>query len=84
MLNKITISCSNVVIWSHFIPSKGRCSSPLPHYVEVPHTIGYPLLADPSTFHIPIQTPGLNYSNSQPLLSYLSFAPPAVDIFFYN
>nr|GEV03758.1 phospholipase D Z [Tanacetum cinerariifolium] len=65
-----------VPCWSHFVPSKGRCRSPLPHYVDVPHTVGYPLLTDPSTFQLSVETPGLNYSNSHPLLSYLSFAPP--------
>ncbi|XP_023771456.1 uncharacterized protein LOC111920115 [Lactuca sativa] len=65
-----------VPCWSHFIPSKQRCRSPLPPYVEVPHTSGYPLLTDPSTFKTSIQTPGCNYSNSKPQSSYLSFAPP--------
>ncbi|XP_076955352.1 uncharacterized protein LOC143630151 [Bidens hawaiensis] len=67
-----------VPCWSHFIPAKGRCRSPLPDYIEIPHTAGYPLLTDPSTFKISIQTPALNYSNSQPFLSYLSFAPPEI------
>ncbi|XP_071720797.1 uncharacterized protein [Rutidosis leptorrhynchoides] len=65
-----------VPCWSHFIPYKRRCRSPLPRYVEVPHTAGYPILTDPSTFKKSIQTPGCNYSTLQPSLSYLSFAPP--------
>ncbi|KAJ6373230.1 hypothetical protein OIU76_027546 [Salix suchowensis] len=65
-----------VPCWSHFIDSKERCWSPLPRSVEVPHTTGYPTLSDPFMFHIPIETPGCSYSNSQPQPSYLSFAPP--------
>ncbi|KAL7187229.1 hypothetical protein ACSBR1_037323 [Camellia fascicularis] len=65
-----------VPCWSHFIPSKERCRSPLPCFVEVPHVAGYPVLADPYMFQIPIQTPGLNYSTLQPQSNYLSFAPP--------
>ncbi|KAI3772674.1 hypothetical protein L6452_03865 [Arctium lappa] len=65
-----------VPCWSHLIPSKGRCRSPLPRYVEVPHIAGYPPLTDPSTFRTSIQAPGCNYSSLEPLLSYLSFAPP--------
>ncbi|GJY02352.1 phospholipase D Z-like protein [Tanacetum coccineum] len=66
-----------VPCWSHFIPHKKRCKSPLPRYVDVHHTAGYPMITDPSHFHKPIQTPGCNYSaNSKAPLSYLSFAPP--------
>ncbi|XP_071688301.1 uncharacterized protein [Rutidosis leptorrhynchoides] len=65
-----------VPCWSHSIPFDARCRSPLPPYVEVPHTFDYPMLTDPSTVEISIQTPALNYSNLQPMTSYLSFAPP--------
>ncbi|KAL4571737.1 hypothetical protein LXL04_018502 [Taraxacum kok-saghyz] len=66
-----------VPCWSHFIPLKKRCKSPLPRYVEVPHTSGYPPLTRPSTFKTDIETPGSNnYSNSKHQPSYLSFAPP--------
>ncbi|KAL6985159.1 phospholipase D [Sarracenia purpurea var. burkii] len=65
-----------VPCWSHFVPSKERCRSPLPYYVEIPHVIGYPELSDPFMFRMPIQTPGHNYSTSQPQSNYLSFAPP--------
>ncbi|KAI7987200.1 Phospholipase D Y [Camellia lanceoleosa] len=65
-----------VPCWSHFIPSKERCRSPLPYFVEVPHVAGYPVLSDPYMFQMPIQTPGLNYSTLQPQSNYLSFAPP--------
>lgn len=58
--------------------------SPLPHYVEVPHTAGYPVVSDPHMFQIPIQTPGCNNSTLQPQSSYLSFAPPEVSIQFLN
>ncbi|KAK6158772.1 hypothetical protein DH2020_006086 [Rehmannia glutinosa] len=50
--------------------------SPLPKYVEVKHVTGYPVLSDPDMFHVSIETPGRNYSTSQPQSSYLSFAPP--------
>ncbi|KAM7513346.1 hypothetical protein LguiB_012221 [Lonicera macranthoides] len=65
-----------VPCWSHFLQPKERCRSPLPHYVEVPHVVGYPVLSDPHMFEMPIQTPGYNYSTSQLQHSYLSFAPP--------
>ncbi|KAF2287282.1 hypothetical protein GH714_039534 [Hevea brasiliensis] len=65
-----------VPCWSHFIDSKARCRSPLPHFVEVPHIAGYPILSDPHMFKIPIETPDHNFSTLQPQLSYLSFAPP--------
>ncbi|GFP99538.1 phospholipase d z [Phtheirospermum japonicum] len=66
----------NVPCWSHFVSRKERCRSPLPKYVEVKHVNGYPMLSDPDMFHIPIDTPGRNYTRSQPQSSYLSFAPP--------
>ncbi|KAA8525590.1 hypothetical protein F0562_007445 [Nyssa sinensis] len=65
-----------VPCWSHFVHFKERCRSPLPHYVEVPHVAGYPVLSDPYMFQTPIQTPGYNHSTLQPISSYLSFAPP--------
>ncbi|KAJ4826474.1 hypothetical protein Tsubulata_019443 [Turnera subulata] len=65
-----------VPCWSHFLSHKERCRSPLPRSVEIPHTLGYPVLSDPHIFDIPIETSGHNYSNLQPQLSYLSFAPP--------
>lgn len=52
--------------------------SPLPKYVEIEHTLGYPSLSDPDMFHIPIETPATNNSASQHQSSYLSFAPPEV------
>lgn len=52
--------------------------SPLPRYVETPHVAGYPVLSDPYTFKVPIQTPGSNRSMLPPQVSYLSFAPPEV------
>ncbi|PWA76580.1 phospholipase D/Transphosphatidylase, Phospholipase D-like domain protein [Artemisia annua] len=68
-----------VPCWSHFVPSKGRC-----RYITFTSLSGcsshsrlsYPLLTDPSTFQLSVETPGLNYPNSHPLLSYLSFGPP--------
>ncbi|KAG9149124.1 hypothetical protein Leryth_010714 [Lithospermum erythrorhizon] len=65
-----------VPCWSHFLHSSERCRSPLPEYVEIPHVAGYPVLSDPFSFKIPIETPGGNISTLQPHLSYLSFAPP--------
>ncbi|KAJ0989538.1 hypothetical protein J5N97_007894 [Dioscorea zingiberensis] len=65
-----------VPCWSHFINFKQRCRSPLPHYVEVPHVTGYPILSDPFMFHIPLETPGYNNSTLLHHPSYLSFAPP--------
>ncbi|XP_059658254.1 uncharacterized protein LOC132304541 [Cornus florida] len=65
-----------VPCWSYFVHSKERCRSPLPHYVEVHHIAGYPVLSDPYMFQMPIQTPGYNHSTLQPQPSYLSFAPP--------
>ncbi|KAL3650920.1 hypothetical protein CASFOL_007323 [Castilleja foliolosa] len=65
-----------VPCWSHFLSQKERCRSPLPKYVEVKHVNGYPTLSDPDMFHISIDTPGRNYTRSQPQSSYLSFAPP--------
>lgn len=66
--------------WSHFIPHKKRCRSPLRHYVETPHLDGYPILSDPNMFHVPLVTPGYNISSSLQPSSYhkcyLSFAPP--------
>ncbi|XP_020581187.1 phospholipase D Z-like [Phalaenopsis equestris] len=69
-----------VPCWSHFIPYRERCSSPLPHYVDTPLVDGYPFLSDPDKFNISLVTPGycttttLQYSSNQ--TSYLSFAPP--------
>ncbi|WCJ30394.1 5'-3' exonuclease PLD3 [Euphorbia peplus] len=65
-----------VPCWSHFIHSKARCRSPLPHSVEIDHVAGYPVLSDPHMFKIPIEAPGHGRSTLQPQLSYLSFAPP--------
>ncbi|XP_027085486.1 uncharacterized protein [Coffea arabica] len=62
--------------WSHFLHPKVRCRTPLYDIVEIPHVIGYPMLSDPSMFHIPIETPGYNGSTLQTESSYLSFAPP--------
>ncbi|KAK1268936.1 hypothetical protein QJS04_geneDACA013686 [Acorus gramineus] len=62
--------------WSHFVPLKERCKSPLPRYTEVRHVAGYPLLTDPYMFRIPIETPGYKTSSSQHYRSYLSFSPP--------
>ncbi|KAL3819086.1 hypothetical protein ACJIZ3_004991 [Penstemon smallii] len=65
-----------VPCWSHFLHRKERCRSPLPKYLEVKHVTGYPVLSDPDTFNVSIETPGLNYSSSHTQSSYLSFAPP--------
>ncbi|CAA0810654.1 Unknown protein [Striga hermonthica] len=65
-----------VPCWSHFIHREERCRSPIPKYVEIEHVIGYPVLSDPDMFRITMDTPGQNYSGSQPYSSYLSFAPP--------
>ncbi|KAL7122299.1 hypothetical protein ACP275_01G037100 [Erythranthe tilingii] len=65
-----------VPCWSHFLQPEERCRSPLPKYVEVKHVTGYPVLSDPDKFRVSIETPGWNYSASQPRSSYLSFAPP--------
>ncbi|KAF8389221.1 hypothetical protein HHK36_025914 [Tetracentron sinense] len=65
-----------VPCWSHFVHFEERCRSPLPHYVEVPHVAGYPILSDPYMFQMPIETPGYYNSTSQPQSCYLSFAPP--------
>ncbi|KAL0330861.1 UNVERIFIED_CONTAM: Phospholipase D Z [Sesamum angustifolium] len=65
-----------VPCWSHFLHPKERCRSPLPKYVKVKHVTGYPMLSNPDFFHVSIETPGRNYSTSQPQSSYLSFAPP--------
>ncbi|XP_072964002.1 uncharacterized protein [Typha angustifolia] len=65
-----------VPCWSHFIPVKERCRSPLPHSIEVPHVDGYPILSDPFMFDIPYDTPGRHISTSKNHSSYLSFAPP--------
>ncbi|KAG2241550.1 hypothetical protein Bca52824_096464 [Brassica carinata] len=56
-----------VPCWSHFIPSKARCKSPLPSYIETPNVSpGYPPLSDPE----------INHSCPEKQPSYLSFAPP--------
>ncbi|KAH9760321.1 hypothetical protein KPL70_000135 [Citrus sinensis] len=65
-----------VPCWSHFLDPKGRCRSPLPPVLEVPHVEGYPILSDPYMFRETMETPGSNYSTLQPHYSYLSFAPP--------
>ncbi|PIA36119.1 hypothetical protein AQUCO_03400198v1 [Aquilegia coerulea] len=67
-----------VPCWSHFIRTRERCRSPLPRYLEVPHVAGYPTLADPHIFEIPIETPGYSSPSSSHKnhSSYLSFAPP--------
>lgn len=65
-----------VPCWSHFLDEKERCSSPLSKSVDIKHVIGYPELSDPDMFNVTVRTPGLNYSNSEPQFSYLSFAPP--------
>ena len=52
--------------------------SPLPHYVEVRHVDGYPILSNPYMFRIPLETPGYNISGALHHSSYLSFAPPEV------
>ncbi|CAN0913273.1 Phospholipase D Z [Linum grandiflorum] len=65
-----------VPCWSHFIPRRARCKSPIPRYVEVPHVTGYPILSDPHMFKLRIQATGLNYSTLEPQLNYLSFSPP--------
>ncbi|PKA52904.1 hypothetical protein AXF42_Ash001885 [Apostasia shenzhenica] len=69
-----------VPCWSHFIPFKQRCRSPLRHYLEVPQVVGYPIITDPDMFHVPIVMTGYNISSSLPhpeyYASYLSFAPP--------
>ncbi|ESR63520.1 hypothetical protein CICLE_v10008002mg [Citrus x clementina] len=67
-----------VPCWSHFLDPKGRCRSPLPPVLEVPHVEGYPILSDPYMFRETMETPGSNYSTLQPHYSYLSFAPPEV------
>ncbi|GMH10258.1 hypothetical protein Nepgr_012099 [Nepenthes gracilis] len=66
-----------VPCWSHFLSPKARCSSPLPHYIKVPHVDGYPTLSDPFMFQATLQTPGCGKSSTlYPYQSYLSFAPP--------
>lgn len=46
--------------------------------METQHVAGYPILSDPCTFKLQLQTPGHNDSSLQPQSSYLSFAPPEV------
>nr|AQX44108.1 phospholipase D Z-like protein [Dendrobium officinale] len=78
--DKIWQASRKVPCWSHFIPYRERCSSPLHHYVDTPHVDGYPMLSDPDKFHVSLMTPGYNISsalqNSSYQTSYLSFAPP--------
>ncbi|CAN8265093.1 unnamed protein product [Cochlearia groenlandica] len=63
--------------WSHFIPLKERCKSPLPSYIETPNVSpGYPSLSDPEMYVIDIETLPRNHSCPEPKPSYLSFAPP--------
>ncbi|KAG2245189.1 hypothetical protein Bca4012_014798 [Brassica carinata] len=66
-----------VPCWSHFIPSKARCKSPLPSYIETPNVSpGYPPLSDPEMFSVDIETLPRNHSCPEKQPSYLSFAPP--------
>ncbi|GAB2231067.1 hypothetical protein Droror1_Dr00027354 [Drosera rotundifolia] len=66
-----------VPCWSHFLAPKARCRSPLPHYIKISNVDGYPTLADPFMFQVPLQTPEQSSSSSlHTPLSYLSFAPP--------
>lgn len=67
-----------VPCWSHFIPYKERCRSPLPPSIEVPHVAGYPILLNPYMFQIPFETPGSHISAMVHNASYLSFAPPEI------
>ncbi|CAK9185259.1 unnamed protein product, partial [Ilex paraguariensis] len=71
---KLRCSCilGNVVDGTAFCNDR----SPLPQYVEVPHTAGYPVLSDPDMFQMAIETPGSNNSSLHPHFGYLSFAPP--------
>ncbi|KAL0890653.1 hypothetical protein Bca101_014636 [Brassica carinata] len=66
-----------VPCWSHFLPSKARCKSPLPSYIETPNVSpGYPPLSDPEMFSVDIETLPRNHSCPEKQPSYLSFAPP--------
>ncbi|TYK20010.1 phospholipase D Z-like [Cucumis melo var. makuwa] len=65
-----------VPCWSYFIDPESRCRSPLPPYVKFLHTLGYPIISDPYTLNLSIQTPGSRLSTLLPHSCYLSFAPP--------
>ncbi|KAF3329605.1 phospholipase D Z-like protein [Carex littledalei] len=65
-----------VPCWSNFIPKEEQCRSPLPPARDVPHVNGYPIIDDPATFDVSIETPGVGASTASSDLSYLSFAPP--------
>ncbi|KAJ4748054.1 Phospholipase D Z [Rhynchospora pubera] len=65
-----------VPCWSNFIPKEERCSSPLHPAIDIPHVNGYPIIEDPSTFDVSIETPGVDASTATSDSSYLSFAPP--------
>lgn len=45
---------------------------------DLPHVTGYPIIDDPATFDVSIETPGVGASTASSDLSYLSFAPPEV------
>uniref|UniRef100_A0A1J3CT61 Phospholipase D Z n=1 Tax=Noccaea caerulescens TaxID=107243 RepID=A0A1J3CT61_NOCCA len=66
-----------VPCWSHFIPNKSRCRSPLPSYIETPNVSpGYPSLSDPEMLRVEIETLHKIHSCQEPQPNYLSFAPP--------
>ncbi|KAJ1703574.1 hypothetical protein LUZ63_003353 [Rhynchospora breviuscula] len=71
-----------VPCWSNFIPKDEHCRSPLHPARHVPHVNGYPIIEDPATFDISIETPGMNASTASSDLSYLSFSPP--ELLFHN
>ncbi|KAF3780929.1 Phospholipase D Z [Nymphaea thermarum] len=66
----------NVPCWSHFVNARDRCRSPLPGLVETPHVIGYPALANPYMFDLPMDMPGYNHNICGNHRSYVSFSPP--------
>ncbi|XP_015884027.3 uncharacterized protein LOC107419749 [Ziziphus jujuba] len=65
-----------VPCWSRFIDTDLRCRSPIPRFEDIPYVLGYPILASPKVFKLPIKTPGRDYPALEPQVSYLSFAPP--------
>ncbi|KAL1212609.1 hypothetical protein V5N11_021170 [Cardamine amara subsp. amara] len=66
-----------VPCWSHFLPRKARCMSPLPSYIETPNVSpSYPSLSDHEVFSVDIKTFPRDHYCPEPQPIYLSFAPP--------